>query len=101
MAIIKSILEEELERYKEMEKSYLVKIESLPNGSLRKKRVGNKEYYYLKYRDGNKIKTDYLKINNTTELETIKKNINLRKNLEKELMEIKKDCKLIRKVVKT
>lgn len=32
----------------------------LPKGSIRERKINNRSYYYLNYRDGNKIKSDYV-----------------------------------------
>ena len=38
-----------------MQKQYETRINKLPKGVVILKKVGNHEYYYLKYRDGKKL----------------------------------------------
>jgi hypothetical protein len=60
MDMVKSVLQEELESAKEKLKFYQEGINELPKGSISKKLIHGKEYYYLKHREGKSIKTDYL-----------------------------------------
>jgi hypothetical protein len=99
MAIIKEMLLEEYQRLKNSEKAYINKINSLPKGSIRIKKSGNNNYYYLKFRKKDKTITQYVK----NEKEAIKKlsfKIRQRKKYESILKEIKKDLKLIEKIKK-
>jgi len=98
MAIMGTVLKEELDRLIKMEQAYTVKINSLPKGSIRIKTISGKKYTYLMYRDGNSIKTKYIGLN--VDLTDLSTKIEQRKKLKKELCEIKKDIKFIRKVVK-
>ncbi len=98
MAIMESVLKEELERLLNMEKAYIEKINSLPKGSIKIKNVSGKKYVYLLYRDGAFVKTKY--INANIDLSELIEKINQRKKLKAELLEIRKDIKLLRKVVK-
>ena len=40
--------------------AYERQLDELPKGSVTTKTVGNNVYYYLKYRNGKKVLTDYL-----------------------------------------
>jgi len=68
---------------KMIDESYgrLLKIWSLPNGSISKKNINNHTYYYHQYRDGKKIVTHIIKNN---EIEDLRKKISLRKKYEKQ-----------------
>lgn len=99
MAIIKNVLEEELERLERMQKTYEEKIDSLPKGVVQMKVIQNKQYPYLMFRVGNKVKTQYLKLNRE-EIQELKEKIEQRKKFEQTLKEIKKDIKIIKKVIK-
>lgn len=61
--------------FKEIQKE----IEKLPSGSITKKRIKGKDYYYYRYLDGGKRKEKYIPFN---EVEEIEKKIIKRKELE-------------------
>lgn len=82
-----------------LDESYtrLLKIWSLPNGSISKKNINNHVYYYHQYRDGKKIITHIIKDENSR-IDLAKK-ITLRKRYEnqnkKAINEIIKNIKVI------
>ena len=43
-----------------MQQEYQNKINQLPKGTIVKKKIGNHEYYYHKYRNGKRTVTDYI-----------------------------------------
>lgn len=94
MAILKEMFKEEKERLLKMEKFYMDKILELPKGKIVFKKRGNKKYPYLVYREGNKVKTDYLK-NKDNDLEELELKIKKRKKYIKLLREIEKDLKTL------
>lgn len=96
---ILSVLEEELERLKDMEKGYIEKLAALPRGSIRDKVISGKTYHYLMYRDGPRVRTKYLKLSEQ-EIEELRFQLAQRQKFEKALREIRRDCRLLRKVVK-
>lgn len=93
MAVLKEMLKEEKERLIKMKKFYTDKILELPRGSIVFKKRSNKKYPYLVYRTGEKINTDYLKLN-SEELKEVKLKIKKRRKYLKILKEIKKDLKV-------
>ncbi len=81
-----------------MQQQYKGRINKLPKGTVISKRVGNYEYYYLKYREGEKTITDYIgrdknKIKNT------KNYVEKRRHFEKMLVTLKEENRLIQKVI--
>ncbi|MFA9560431.1 hypothetical protein ACERII_24325 [Evansella sp. AB-rgal1] len=60
MSLMLDMIEEEARRNQLMQQEYMNRINHLPKGSLVIKKVGNHEYYYLKYREGKKTLTDYI-----------------------------------------
>ena len=99
MNVIKGVLIEEKQRNLQMQNSYKYEISKLPKGSVTIKRVGNKEYCYLKYRNGDKIISKY--IGNCAEnLENVKNQVEKRRHFEKLLKELKAEYKMICKIVK-
>lgn len=81
-----------------MQQEYEAKINELPKGIIVIKKVGNQEYHYLKYRDGKKTITDYLG-KNENKISEIENQIKKRKHFEKMLAELRKESKLIQKVI--
>jgi len=96
MAIIKGILLEEYKRLNNTKQAYLNKINALPKGSIRTKKIGNKFYHYLKYRKGYKTITDYIKDQSKIKILSFK--IKQRKKYENIVKEIEKDLKLLGKL---
>ena len=80
--IIRGVLEEELERNSRMKKRYMDEIEQLPKGSVMLRKIGNQEYYYLKYRENKKIISKYIGRKNEINIKEIKEKIQKRKHVE-------------------
>jgi hypothetical protein len=94
MAILKEMFKEEKERLLKMKKFYINKIQGLPKGSIVFKNRGNRRYPYLVYRIGEKVKTDYLKVN-ADELKEIEFRINKRKKYTKLVKDINDDLRVL------
>ncbi len=94
MAILKEMFKEEKERLLKMKKFYINKIQELPKGSIVFKNRGNRRYPYLVYRIGEKVKTDYLKVN-ADELKEIEFKINKRKKYIKLVKNINNDLRVL------
>lgn len=60
-------------------------LKTCPKGYIYKKKIGDKEYAYLKYRNGSTVESIYLKNN---EVEDIESKLNLRKTYEEKLPKI-------------
>jgi hypothetical protein len=56
---IKSLLREELNSSLEMEESYMRELKALPRGSLIKKKISGREYFYIVSRNNGKVKFKY------------------------------------------
>ncbi|HQP25945.1 MAG TPA: hypothetical protein PLP16_12305, partial [Smithellaceae bacterium] len=57
---IRELLKEELENSLRMERDYGRAMAELPRGSLVRKNVGKQAYYYLAYREGPKVRFQYM-----------------------------------------
>ncbi len=57
---IKSILREELANSRRMKKRYEEELAGLPKGSLVKRKIKGRQYYYLVYRENGKFRADYV-----------------------------------------
>lgn len=69
MSIIEEVLFEEYERSLRICEALNEEISKLPYGSLQKKKINGREYWYLQYRAGKVVKSKYIK---THELEEYK-----------------------------
>lgn len=99
MNIIVGTLIEEKQRNMEMQESYIAEISKLPRGSISIKRIGKKNYCYLKYRDGDKFISKYVG-NCEQKLDDLKKQVEKRRYFEKSLKELKAEYKIISKIVR-
>ena len=93
MEDLKNILNESEEYYIEQRKFLTAQISLLPKGAIKKKQLKGNEYYYLQYRKGEKIIQDYI---GKTIPKQLKDDLEQRKKLKNELMEVKKALKLLR-----
>ena len=97
--VIYGVLKEEKQRNIEMQEAYTKELESLRKGSISKKVISGKTYYYLKYRDGNKIKNDYLG-KSDFDIDSVKKELEHRKYLQGVLKRLKTEYRQICTIVK-
>jgi hypothetical protein len=97
--VINGVLLEEKQRNLEMQESYINEIKKLPRGSVTIKQIGKKNYCYLKYRNGDKIVTEYVG-NCEKNLNLLQQQIEKRHHFEKLLRELKDEYKIIKRVVK-
>jgi len=98
MNVLKGILKESQEYYQRLQKEIKKKIEQLPKGSVKKRNINGKLYYYLQYRENSKIKHKYLgKIypeKKAKELLEVKKKI---RKLKEELEKVKESIKILKR----
>ena len=73
-----------------------VAIAELPKGYISSKQRGNKVYYYLQWRDGNEIRSRYLK---PSEVENTIKQINERRSCSASVKQLERNMKQIEKVL--
>ena len=99
MDMIKHVLEEELEDAIGSIDFYKEKINELPKGSLVKKKRKNKAYYYLAYREGKKVRFDYLGKLSDVEVEDYEKKIQRRRKLQKHLKSVEQKIRYLRKAL--
>ncbi len=92
MSVIEEVMLEEYERSIRIEKAILIEQEQLPKGSIQIKNIANKQYNYLMYRENNKVISRYIK---PEELDSLKKQIQKRKENQAALKELRKSKKQI------
>jgi hypothetical protein len=99
MAVMDSILEEELERLETLKKQYMAKIAKMPQGSISIKIKRGGKYVYLAYRDGKNIRTDYIGRLGSPKANEITNRIEQRRKMTSELKAINNDIKQLRKML--
>jgi len=99
MSVIEGVLLEEKERNLLMQKQYMQDIAKLPKGSIVKKSKKSGDYYYLTYRSGEKVVSEYLG-KNKEKIEKIRQDINKRKHLESVVKNLESELKLINRAVR-
>ncbi len=72
--------------------------DSLPKGTLSPKKIGNQTYYYLKYRDGDRIVSDYV---HKEDLENLTELIEHRKHTDVMIRSLKDELKKAKSLLKS
>lgn len=92
MAILKDILKESLDYYLDLNKRLKSRLGKLPRGSILKRRIGSKDYYYLKLRDGKRVESRYLGKKRPAEME---KSLAERRLIRRQLKEVQENLKIL------
>ncbi len=98
--LIRSVFLDELERHKRMVARYEKECDSLPKGSVFKRKIGNQEYLYLNYREGSKVYSKFLGKADTFDLEDLQEKISRRKELSVLIKKMNKEIKELEKEIK-
>lgn len=95
MRVLKGILKESRDYYKQSEREILERLVHLPKGSIKKRQLNKQFYYYLQFRKGPKIVHKYLGKEKPRELlEKLKE----RRHLEEEFKKVRHSLRLLRKL---
>ncbi len=97
MSVLMSLLSKEGSRNEKMLSAYSRELEALPKGSIRAKKSGNRVYYYLIFRDGDKVVTKYIGKNEET-LIPIREQLERRKQVEEIIKRLKEEKTQIKKL---
>ncbi len=84
MSVLEEVLEEEYGRSVRLSGHLQAELESLPKGSVRSRKIKGREYYYLNYREGDKVKSDYVP---ASDVDDVRQKIERRKELKAALKE--------------
>lgn len=96
MSVFQEVLFEEYGRQNRIKAAIENEQKTLPKGSVQRKIIHGTECFYLVYRDGGKVKTDYIK---KSEVEDFKANVRRRRENSKALKEINTTIKQIEKTL--
>ena len=78
--------------------AYSEQLENLPRGSVAIKNVGQNTYYYLKYRIGKRVYTDYLG-KDGEKIEAIRADLEKRRHIESMIANLRSELSLANKVL--
>lgn len=95
MKVLKGIISDSWEYYQNIRSQLEKKLKQLPKGSVKKRVLGKQVYYYLQYREGDKVVHKYLGKANPEKLDRAAKE---RRALIQQLREVKESIKLLSKV---
>ncbi|MCR4806700.1 MAG: hypothetical protein K5857_03395 [Lachnospiraceae bacterium] len=96
MGLLTSTVSREIGRIEYMIKKYEQIRSTLPKGTICEKRLGKKDYYYLKYRDGDRIVSDYV---HKEDLENLRELVEHRKHVEIMIRSLKDELKTAKKLM--
>lgn len=91
-------IERELKRMCALRDVYEKQLASLPKGSLRIKERNGKKYFYLTYRQENKVISEYVG-HGEVDLDGLKEKLERRRGIEKLLKGIKNELRLMNKAL--
>ncbi len=98
--IVKSVFQDELERNQRLVARYEKELKNLPKGSIFKRKIGNKEYLYLNYREGEKVISKFLGKAEEFNSEELQLQLDKRKEYKKLLKKLKIEQKELLKALK-
>lgn len=96
MNLILTTILQEKKRIDMMLQKYQEQLQMLPKGTLSEKKVHGNTYYYLKYRDGQKIISRYVR---QTELEDVREQITKRRHIEAIIRSLKEEESIANKAL--
>ena len=94
MKVLKGILSESKDYYLDIKKKIEGRLAKCPRGSIKKRNIRGRVYYYLQKRRGKKVIQEYLGKNKPSEL---LKRVNKRKMLKSELKKVSEALKIIKR----
>ncbi len=96
MGLLTSTVSREIGRIEYMINKYEQIKSALPKGTICEKHIGNKDYYYLKYRDGDRVVSDYI---HKEDLENLTELVEHRKHVELMIRSLKDELKTARVLI--
>lgn len=92
MTVLQEVLLEEYDRILRTEKMIVKELDGLPNGYISRKKIRGREYCYLQWRDGGKVRSLYIK---PSEVDEYEKKIALRKKDQQALKELAESKRML------
>lgn len=94
--MILTTIVQEKKRIEYMLTKYREEYDRLPKGSISEKKAGDKTYYYLKYRDGKKVVSQYI---SKFQIDEIRAQIEKRKHIEAMIKSLQEELAIANKVL--
>ena len=88
---------QEKQRIEYMQKKYQEELKRLPKGTISEKKSGEKVYYYLKYRDGDKVVSRYI---SKSAIKEVRAQVEKRKHIEAMLKSLQEELAIADKALK-
>lgn len=98
--VVKAVFQDELERNQRLVSRYEKELENLPKGSIYKRKIGNHEYFYLNYREGNKVISKFLGKNETFDSDELQMQLDKRNKYKQLIKKLKLEQKDLLKALK-
>jgi len=96
MNLILATIQKEKQRIQYMLERYRAELATLPKGTLSEKKTGGRSYHYLKYREGKKIVSMYVK---RAELGSLQEQLQRRKHIEIMIKSLKEELSIADKAL--
>ena len=96
MNMILTTIFQEKKRIEYMLTKYKEEVDRLPKGSLFEKAVGERVYYYLKYRDGKRVVSQYI---SKSQIDEIRQQLEKRKHIEAMIKSLQEELAIANKVL--
>ena len=96
VSVFESVLLEEYDRSQRAYEAFRAEYDALPRGSVRERIVRGRAYYYLQYRDGSRVKSQYVP---RDEVDSLKRLIERRKQLAADLKALKQSQRQIERAL--
>lgn len=98
--IVKSVLKEELERVRSLQRRYEQKLKEYPAGYLLKRNSGSKIYYYLSYREEDRIRQKYLGSLSSDELKKYQRQMEEKKVVRDQMAQVKNNIRYLERLLR-
>ena len=96
MNMILTVITQEKKRIEYMIVKYKSEQKRLPKGSITEKSVGDRVYYYLKYREGKKVISQYI---SKSQINEVRAQIEKRKHIEAMLKSLQEELAIANRVL--
>lgn len=98
MGYIISLIAGEAKRIRALKNNYEQQLALLPKGTLRTRRRGKHEYYYLSFRDGEKVLTDYVG-KDEKKIDDLRESLEKRKHVEDILQQLNRELSVAKRIL--
>lgn len=98
MGYVINLIADEAKRIRALKEGYEQQLLLLPKGTLRIRRRGKHEYYYLSFRDGEKVITDYVG-KDEKKINELRESLEKRKHVEDILQQLNQELSIAKRIL--